>query len=108
MMLANGGELNGKRLLGRKTVEMMRAAHVPDTLQGRPAGEGYGLSVRVVINHAARGTMLSDGSFGWTGAQGSHFFVDPKEQLVGVLMVQTSIGEMQREFEDLVEQAIVD
>ena len=108
MMLANGGELNGKRLLSRKTVEMMSAAHVPDTLPGRPAGEGYGLSVRVVTNHAARGTMLSDGTYGWTGAQGTHFFVDPKEQLVGVLMVQTPIQEVQREFEDLVAQSIVD
>jgi CubicO group peptidase (beta-lactamase class C family) len=108
MMLANGGELNGKRLLSRKTVEMMSAAHVPDTLPGRPAGEGYGLSVRVVTNHAARGTMLSDGTFGWTGAQGTHFFVDPKEQLVGVLMVQTSIQEVQREFEDLVAQSVAD
>ena len=108
MMLANGGELNGKRLLGRKTVEMMSAAHVPDTLPGRPAGEGYGLSVRVVTNHAARGTMLSDGTYGWTGAQGTHFFVDPKEQLVGVLMVQTSIPEVRLEFEDLVAQSIID
>jgi CubicO group peptidase (beta-lactamase class C family) len=108
MMLANGGELNGKRLLSRKTVEMMSAAHVQDTLPGRPAGEGYGLSVRVVTNHAARGTMLSDGTFGWTGAQGTHFFVDPKEQLVGVLMVQTPIGELQREFEDLVAQSVND
>jgi CubicO group peptidase (beta-lactamase class C family) len=108
MMLANGGELNGKRLLGRKTVEMMSAAHVKDTLPGRPAGEGYGLSVRVVTDHAARGTMLSDGTFGWTGAQGTHFFVDPREELVGVLMVQTSNGEIQREFEDLVAQSVVD
>ena len=108
MMLASGGELNGRRLLSRKAVEMMSAAHVLDTLPGRPAGEGYGLSVRVVTNHAARGTMLSDGTFGWSGAQGTHFFVDPKEQLVGVLMVQTSIGEMQREFEDLVAQSVAD
>jgi len=108
MMLANGGELNGKRLLGRKTVEMMSAAHIKDTLPGRPAGEGYGLSVRVVTDHAVRGTMLSDGTFGWTGAQGTHFFVDPHEELVGVLMVQTSNGEIQREFEDLVAQSVVD
>jgi CubicO group peptidase (beta-lactamase class C family) len=108
MMLANGGELNGKRLLSRKTVEMLRSAHVKDTLPGRPAGEGYGLSVRVVTDHAVRGTMLSDGTFGWSGAQGTHFFVDPHEELVGVLMVQTSIGEMQREFEDLVAQSVVD
>ena len=108
IMLAGGGEMNGKRLLSRKTVEMMRAAHVLDTLPGRPAGEGYGLSVRVVTNHAARGTMLSDGTFGWTGAQGTHFFVDPKEELVGVLMVQTPNGEIQRDFEDLVAQSVAD
>jgi CubicO group peptidase (beta-lactamase class C family) len=108
MMLAGGGQLNGTRLLSRKTVEMLRAAHVPDTLPGRPAGEGYGLSVRVVTNHAARNTMLSDGTFGWTGAQGTHFFVDPKEELVGVLMVQTSNQEIIRDFEDLVEQSIAD
>jgi CubicO group peptidase (beta-lactamase class C family) len=108
LMLANGGELNGKRLLSRKTVEMMSAVHAPDTLPGLPAGEGYGLSVRVVTNHAARNTMLSDGTFGWSGAQGTHFFVDPKEQLVGVLMVQTSDGEVRREFEDLVAQSVVD
>jgi CubicO group peptidase (beta-lactamase class C family) len=108
LMLANGGELNGTRLLSRKSVEMMSAVHVPDTLAGRPAGEGYGLSVRVVSNHAARGTMLSDGTYGWSGAQGTHFFVDPKEHLVGVLMVQTSIQELIRDFEDLVAQSIVD
>jgi CubicO group peptidase (beta-lactamase class C family) len=108
MMLAASGEFNGKRLLSRKTVEMMSAAHVPDTLQGRPAGEGYGLSVRVVTNHAARNTMLSDGTFGWTGAQGTHFFVDPKEELTAVLMVQTSNGEIQRDFEDLVAQSVAD
>jgi CubicO group peptidase (beta-lactamase class C family) len=108
IMLAGGGEMNGKRLLSRKTVEMLSAAHVLDTLPGRPAGEGYGLSVRVVTNHAARGTMLSDGTFGWTGAQGTHFFVDPKEQLTAVLMVQTSNGEIQRDFEDLVAQSVAD
>jgi CubicO group peptidase (beta-lactamase class C family) len=107
VMLASMGEFNGKHLLGRKTVEMMTAAHVPATLPGRPAGEGYGLSVRVVTDHTRRGTMLSDGTYGWSGAQGTHFFVDPKEKLVGVLMVQTSITEMQRDFEDLVAQSII-
>jgi CubicO group peptidase (beta-lactamase class C family) len=51
--------------------------------------------------------MLSDGTYGWSGAQGTHFFVDPKEKLVGVLMVQTSIGEMQRDFEDLIAQSVI-
>ena len=108
LMLANGGELNGKRLLSRKSVEMLSAAHVADSLPGRPAGEGFGLSVRVVTNHAARGTLLSDGTYGWSGAQGTHFFVDPKEQLVGILMVQTSNNEVRDAFEDLVAQSIID
>jgi len=108
VMLANGGQLNGKRLLSPKTVEMMRAVHVPDTLPGRQPGEGYGLSVRVVSDHAKRGTLLSSGSFGWSGAYGTHFFVDPVEQVVGVLMVQTSIQELQRDFEDAVMQSIVE
>jgi len=108
VMLANGGELNGKRVLSRKTVEMLRSAHVPDTLPGRAAGEGYGLGVRVVTNHARRGTMLSDGTFGWSGVYGTHFFVDPVEQVVGVLLVQTSIQELNRDFEDMVAQAIID
>jgi CubicO group peptidase (beta-lactamase class C family) len=109
LMLANGGELSGTRLLSRKSVEMLGAVHVPDSLPGRPAGEGYGLSVRVVTNHAARGTLLSDGTYGWSGAQGTHFFVDPKEQLVGILMVQTpNNNEVRSEFEDLAAQSIVD
>lgn len=108
VMLANGGQLNGKRLLSPKTVEMMRAVHVPDTLPGRAAGESYGLSVRVVSDHARRGTMLSDGTFGWSGAYGTHFFVDPKEQLVGVFMVQTSNQEVNRDFEDMVAQSIIE
>jgi len=108
LMLANGGELNGKRLLSRKSVEMLSAAHVADTLPGRPAGEGYGLSVRVVTNHAVRGTLLSDGTYGWSGAQGTHFFVDPKEQLVGIYMVQTPSNDIRDAFEDLVAQSIAD
>jgi len=109
MMLANGGELGGVRILSRKSVEMLGAVHVPDSLPGRPPGEGYGLSVRVVTDHAARGTLLSDGTYGWSGAQGTHFFVDPHEELVGVLMVQvTPNAEVRNDFENLVAQAIVD
>jgi CubicO group peptidase (beta-lactamase class C family) len=109
IMLANGGELRGVRLLSRKSVEMLNAVHVPDTLPGRPSGEGFGLSVRVVTDRAARGTLLSDGTYGWSGAQGTHFFVDPKEQLVGVLMIQTpNVTEIRADFENLVAQAIID
>lgn len=70
MMLANGGEFNGKRVFGKKTVEMLSAVHIPDTLPGRSAGEGYGLGVRVVSDYAKLGTMLSTGTFGWSGVYG--------------------------------------
>jgi len=106
-MLANGGALDGKQIMGKKTVEMMSAMHVPDTLPGRGPGEGYGLGVRVVVDHAKNGTMLSNGTFGWSGVYGTHFFVDPVEGVVGVLMVQTANQEVNRDFENLVAQAII-
>lgn len=106
-MLLNGGALNGKRLLGERTVALMGSVYAPDTLPGRPRGEGYGLSVRVVASAVDRNTFLSDGSFGWSGLFGTHFWVDPKEKIVGILMTQTANNEMRNDFEDAVMQAIV-
>src|SRR5438034_6055791 len=79
LMLLNGGQLNGKRLLSPRTVEMMRSVFIPDTLPGRARGEGYGLSMRVVSDPLQRGTALSAGSFGWSGAFGTHFWVRSEE-----------------------------
>src|SRR5436190_15114527 len=67
LMLLNGGQLNGKRLLSPRTVELMRTAFIPDNLQGRSRGESFGLSVRVLTDPIQRGTFLSTGSFGWSG-----------------------------------------
>ena len=106
-MLLNGGELNGKRLLSPRTVEYMSAVHIPDTLPGRAVGEGYGLSVRVVNHAVAGGIRVSDGSFGWSGVYGTHFWVDPKEEIVALMMTQTSVAAMRPEFENLVMSAIV-
>ena len=108
-MLLNGGELNGKRLLSPKTVEMMASVHAPDTLPGRPKGRGFGLSVQVVNDAIAAGYRVSDGSYGWDGAYGTHFWVDPKEKVVGVLMIQTNNPnrELDRDFENAVMQSIV-
>jgi CubicO group peptidase (beta-lactamase class C family) len=108
MMLANGGEYGGQRILGKRTVELMGSAYIPDTLPGRPAGEGYGLGVRVVTDPIARRSTLSTGAFGWSGAYGTHFWADPKEGLVGILMIQTPIGAMRADFEDAVMQALVE
>jgi CubicO group peptidase (beta-lactamase class C family) len=106
-MLLNGGELNGKRLLGSKTVEVMTSVAVPDTLPGRSKGEGYGLSVRVVNDPIARSSFMSAGTFGWSGAYGTHFFVDPHERIVGILMTQTPYQPIRPDFENAVMHAIV-
>jgi CubicO group peptidase (beta-lactamase class C family) len=106
-MLVNGGQHNGKRLLAPRTVELMGSIAAPDSLPGRPKGESYGLSVRVVNDPMARNTWLSEGSFGWSGAFGTHFWVDRKENLVAVVMTQTSNQEFLRDFENVVMQAVV-
>jgi CubicO group peptidase (beta-lactamase class C family) len=106
-MLLNRGELNGKRLLGSKTVEVMTSVAVPDTLPGRTKGEGYGLSVRVVNDPIARSSFMSAGTFGWSGAYGTHFFVDPQERIVGILMTQTPDQQVRLDFENAVMHAIV-
>jgi len=106
-MLANGGELNGKRLLSPVTVKLMASVHIPYTLPGRAAGEGFGLSVRVIQDEIAGNIRISDGSFGWSGAYGTHFWADPKQDIVAVMMIQTPIREMRPEFENAVMQAIV-
>lgn len=107
LMLAGGGELNGRRLLSPRLVEMMGSVFAPDTLPGRPRGESFGLSVRVVNDPVARNSFLSAGSFGWSGLYGTRFWVDPKEKLIAVVMTQTSNGEFLNDFENMVMQAVV-
>jgi len=110
-MLANNGELDGKQLLSRRSVETMASVFAPDTLPGRNAGEGFGLGVRVVSDPAARNTWLSKGSYGWSGAYNTHFFIDPKEKVVAIFMTQVANletrGQLRDDFELAVMQAIV-
>jgi len=110
LMLCAGGQWNGKRLLSPKTVELMSSVFVPDTLPGRAAGRGYGLSVEVISDPVAAGRRVSKGSFGWDGAYGTHFWVDPQEKLIGVMMIQTDNPDRQvdRDFESAVMQAVVE
>jgi CubicO group peptidase (beta-lactamase class C family) len=117
-MLVNSGELDGVRILSRKTIDLMDSNHLPDGVQrgaaggGTAGGEGYGLGVRVVTDPAKAGNLTSKGTFGWSGAAGTHFFVDRSEDLVAVFMIQVMRApdgpRMAAEFETLVYQAIVD
>jgi CubicO group peptidase (beta-lactamase class C family) len=93
-MLLNGGELDGARILGRKTVELMASNHLAPALMphGWPAnpqlGKGYGLGVDVVLDVAQTQVPGSVGAFSWGGAASTAFWVDPREQLVGLMMTQ--------------------
>jgi CubicO group peptidase (beta-lactamase class C family) len=111
-MLLEGGQFDGRRLLGRRTVELMASVVASDTMPGRTPGEGYGLGVRVVSNPAARNTLLSKGSFGWSGAYNTHFFIDPREKIIAIFMTQianlATRGQLRDDFETAVMQAVVD
>jgi CubicO group peptidase (beta-lactamase class C family) len=111
-MLVNGGVLNGKRLLGPRTIDLMASNHVGDLYANSRAGfndgMGFGLTVEVVLDNVAANRRESIGSFGWDGAFGTHFWVDRKEQLVGLLMVQEANNPLKRDFENAVMQAIVE
>jgi CubicO group peptidase (beta-lactamase class C family) len=111
-MLVNGGELNGKRLLGPRTVELMASNHVGDLYAQAGAarrGMGFGLTVEVVVDPVEANRRQSKGSFGWDGAFGTHFWVDREEKLTGILLIQQSLNAaLNRDFENAIMQAIVD
>ncbi len=98
-MLLNGGELDGKRVLGRKTVELMTMDHVgqvydrgPFYLPGQSHGFGLLGAVRTEGPRAPALLNAMDGSVGeyyWAGYAGTYFWVDPEEQLVAVYMMQS-------------------
>jgi CubicO group peptidase (beta-lactamase class C family) len=94
-MLLNGGVLDGARLLSPKTIELMTANHtadVPHPLSIAGPGKEFGLGFQVVTDLAATQTMGSVGMYGWSGIYGTVFWIDPKEKLVSVMMVQRYPG----------------
>ena len=111
MMLVNNGELEGTRLLGSRTVDLMASNHVGDLFRsGTQGGQGFGLTVDVVLDSVAAQDHRSTGSFGWSGAFGTNFWVDRKEDMIGVFMIQTpgGRGALRDDFRNAVMQAIID
>ena len=88
MMLA-GGTYKGKQYLSRKTVELMTSNHTGNLYPELP-GTGWGLGFAVVTDGPATKTPASKGLFFWGGANNTHFFIDPKEKLIGLFMTQES------------------
>lgn len=116
-MMLNGGVFNGVRLLGRKTVELMTMNHLPNELMpiylglSNLAGEGFGLGGAVLLDVAASGSHGSVGNYRWGGAATTAFWIDYREELVGLLLTQfmpTNYYRIRGEFKTLVYQAIVD
>jgi CubicO group peptidase (beta-lactamase class C family) len=113
-MLLNGGELEGVRILGRKSVELMTSSHTGDiSMVPIPGpGFGFGLGLGVYLGGGIP-RMRSVGTFGWGGAAGTTCFIDPKEDLVGVCFTQVFAAMMmpdnlyQEEFERLVYQSLM-
>ncbi|MEX2333214.1 MAG: serine hydrolase domain-containing protein [Pseudohongiella sp.] len=98
-MVLNGGELDGVRIIGSKTLEYMTQNHLPgifgdngqhaaDTLPGFVNGTGFGLGFAVIEDPTAAGGIGSEGEYYWGGAAGTIFWIDPVEELIGVVMIQ--------------------
>ena len=99
-MLLNGGELDGARILSRKTVELMTANHLPNGGELRAValpggygevgfdGTGFGLTVAVGLGPVATQNVSSAGEFMWGGLASTAFWVDPVESTIVIFMTQ--------------------
>ncbi len=91
-MMLNGGEYQGVRLISKAAVETLTMVHTGEIRAGHMAGTGFGLAWEVTAEPMGTLSMMSIGSFGHGGAWGTHGWVDPKKDLVGVFLIQSSGG----------------
>jgi CubicO group peptidase (beta-lactamase class C family) len=116
-LFSNGGELNGVRLLSPKTVELMRSNHLKEEMlpieyYGEPwLGYGFGLGFSVLLDPAQAEPRGSKGTFGWGGYANTHFWIDPVEEIIGLLMMQylpSHTYPVTNDFRALVYQALIE
>ena len=121
-MMLNKGVLDGTRILGRKTVELMTRNHLPNngdlTSMGQAVfsetpydGIGFGLGFSVMLNPADAQILGSPGEYAWGGAASTAFWVDPVEEMIVIFMTQlmpSSSYPIRRELRVLTYQSIVD
>jgi CubicO group peptidase (beta-lactamase class C family) len=113
-MLCNGGQLNGKRILSPWTVDLMLSNHVGKLFEGGihgrpPKGMGFGLGGEVVVNAVDARLRRPDGSYGWSGAYGTYWWVNRKAQMAAVLFVQGPAGRsLEYDFDNAVSQAVIE
>lgn len=119
-MLRRGGELDGERLLGSRTLEFMAGNHLPGDLASMGqavfaetsfAGIGFGLGFSVMLEPEIAQTPGSPGDFGWGGRASTIFIVDPVEDMVAIFFTQlapSSTYPLRKELRALVHQALID
>ena len=119
-MLLHKGEFNGKRLIGRKTLELMTANHLPNNqdltemsesaFSETPyAGVGFGLGFSVMLDPAKSQSLSDIGEFGWGGAASTVFFINPKEDMFVIFLTQllpSSTYQVRRELRSLIYSAL--
>jgi CubicO group peptidase (beta-lactamase class C family) len=109
-MLANGGVLEGKRVIGKQTLAFMTADHT-GTRPGRPPGLGFGLGFEVRTMTGEAALPGSIGEYGWAGNAGTLFWIDPKNELTAIYMVQVSDPDriaLRNQFRSMVQAAIME
>lgn len=111
LMYLNGGEVNGKRFLSRKTIETILNNQVGELLGGDKANSSYGLAFGLLNKVGAeKGAKGSEGTFEWGGYFNTNYFADPKEKIIGVIMKQTqsSSDNLNNLFRQMIYQSIDD
>ena len=108
--LANGGALGGRRIIGKQTLAFMTADHT-GSRPGRPSGFGFGLGfeVRTAVGDSRQAGSI--GEYGWSGAAGTTFWIDPKEQLYAIYMIQANEADtapLRMQFRSMVQAALLD
>jgi CubicO group peptidase (beta-lactamase class C family) len=87
-MTLNGGTLNGKQILSRKSIELMTKDHISENTIYNEPGFGFGLGFQITKDLGQIGRLGTEGEYGWGGAYHSSYWVDPKEELVVVYLTQ--------------------
>jgi CubicO group peptidase (beta-lactamase class C family) len=114
--LLNNGSYEGTQLIGRKTLALMTANHIPDRLMPLMIGaneldHGFGLGFRVATDLGKARALTSVGEYGWAGAAQTYFWIDPSEDFIGLMMTQhmpLDVYPVQQIFRNLAYQAIAD
>ncbi|MET0291247.1 MAG: serine hydrolase domain-containing protein [Steroidobacteraceae bacterium] len=110
-MVANGGELDGVRILAPGTVKLMRSDQLPTDvwMQSPAGGTKYGLGVGVLVDPVARGNLGNKGEYGWSGAASTHYIADPEKDIVALFLTQKPDDRIYyREFITMVYQAFLE